>query len=128
MKNQGMSALKLIQKVKEESIQIGILFLVFFIVFKIFFMKSNIVLVFRTLFAIFWLSVIPGFYLMYYFVEKINFIERLIAGTILGFAISGLFGYNLGWMGIKVNLQVILVPIAALIVAGIIILRKNSTS
>lgn len=119
--------MELMQKVKKESLQIGILFLVFLIVFKIFFTRSSIILIFRTLFAIFWLSVIPGFYLMYYFAEKIDFIERLIIGTILGFSISGLFGYNLGFIGIKVNMQVILIPIASLIIAGIIIYRKSTS-
>lgn len=120
--------MKLIQQVKKESIKIGILFLVFLIVFKIFFTKSSFILVFRTVFSIFWLSLIPGFYLMYCWYDKIDFIERLIIGTILGFAISGVFGYNLGFLGIKVNIQVFLVPIVCLAIAGLIIHKKNPAS
>ncbi len=91
-------------------------------------MKNDLILIFRTVFSIFWLSLIPGFYLMYYFVEKTDFIERLIVGTILGFAVNGLFGYNLGLLGIKVNVQVFLIPIITLIIAGFIIYRKKKST
>ncbi|MBW2989447.1 hypothetical protein KY358_03955 [Candidatus Woesearchaeota archaeon] len=125
MKDQEMSALRLIQKVKKESMHIGILFLIVLAAFKVFFTESSILLVSRVVFSIFWLSLVPGFYLMYYFVEKMDFIERLIIGTIFGFAVNSISGYNLGLLGVDVKVQIFLVPITCLIIAGIIIYRKE---
>ncbi|MBW2974426.1 hypothetical protein KY366_01795 [Candidatus Woesearchaeota archaeon] len=125
MKNPERIALKIIQQLKKEGIIIGELFLIFLVIFKFLFLKSSFILVFRTVFSIFWLYLIPGFCLMYYFVEKMDIVERMIIGTIFGFAVSSLFGYNLGLMGIKVGVQVLLIPVSALVVSAFIIYRKS---
>ena len=113
-------------KLKKESVHLITLFFTFIIIFKLLFAKESFGLIISYVFFFFWLFILPGFSLMYYWHEELDFIERLIIGTCLGLAITGIVGYNLGLIGIKMQLQGIILPLLCLALASFLILKKSS--
>ncbi len=103
----------------------GILFLITLVIFKILFFKENLVVIFRTVFALFWLFILPGFALMYYWHKKLTFLERLIIGSCLSIAIIGVIGYNLGLLGLHIKYHGIVLPIICFVISFFIIKKKN---
>ena len=106
--------------VKKELQYIGILFLVALVMFKIVFFKENIIVLFRMVLSLFWLFVLPGYFLMLYWREKLEFIERFIIGIALAAAIIGIFSYYLGLIGLNIKYHTIVLPLI-LILFGVII-------
>ena len=103
---------------------IGILFLLALIIFKIAFFKENLVVLLRNVLSLFWLFVLPGYFIMLYWKEKLGFTERFVIGIALSAAIIGIFSYYLGLIGLNIKYHAIVLPLV-LILAGIVInLRK----
>ena len=109
--------------IKKEMKYIGLSFLVGLILFKIVFFKENLVVIFRNVLSLFWLFVLPGYVLMLYWKEKLDFVERLIIGVALGAAIVGILSYYIGLIGLNIKYHVIILPLI-LISIGVIIIRK----
>jgi uncharacterized membrane protein len=99
---------------------IGLLFLLVMIIFKIAFFKENLIILFRNALSLFWLFVLPGYFLMLYWKEKLEFIERFIIGIALAAAIIGIFSYYLGLIGLNIKYHTIVLPLI-LILFGVII-------
>ncbi len=118
---------ELVEKIKIESIYILVIFIIFSIVFKIFFNKENFGFILKFLGVFFWLFVLPGFAIMYYWHRKIGFIERFIIGTTLGFAIIGTIGYNLGLLNIKMSIQGIILPLFSFALAFFLIIKSDKS-
>jgi len=59
---------------------IGLIFVLSLIIFKIAFYKENLVVLFRSVLSIFWIFVLPGYFILVYWKEKIGFMERFIIG------------------------------------------------
>jgi uncharacterized membrane protein len=122
-----MTALKkeVFEDVKKELQYVGILFLIALIIFKIAFFKENILVLSRTVLSLFWLFVLPGYFIMLYWKEKIGFLERFIIGVALSAAIIGIFSYYLGLMGLNIRYHTFVLPLV-LILAGLLAnLRKG---
>ena len=100
-----------LSKLKKEICIIGILLVLFILVFKIIFFKENLMVVFRTVLSIFWMFVIPGYFILFYWKEKLNFTERLIISIALSAAITGIFSYYLGIIGIHIKYHTIILPL-----------------
>lgn len=115
-------------KIKKEGMYMLICFVALFLIFKILFSKESFTVVLRTVLSLFWLFILPGFMLMYYWDDKLDFIERLIIGAALGFAIISVLGYNLGWMGIKMQYQLWIIPILSIVVGAFVLLKKKGAS
>jgi len=115
---------ELIGKIKKESFKLVILFVIILVAFKIVFYKENFLIVARTVASFFWLFVLPGFFLMYYWHEKINFLERFMIGIAFSASIIGIASYNLGLLGLHTKYHGILLPFACLALAAFIIWRK----
>jgi uncharacterized membrane protein len=111
--------------IKKEAANLLILFVVAVIILQIVFFKENMITTIRAAAALFWLFVLPGYALMLYWRERLSFLERAITGMLLGAAIIGVFGYNLGVFGVNVTAQVILLPTVCLIIGGLIIYKKK---
>lgn len=124
MKDRELIALD--NELKKEMINIGILFLIAVIILKMVFYKQDTLTVIRIALSLFWLFVIPGFTLMYYWKEKLDFLTRLIAGTILGIAVTGVLGYNLGILGINLTIQTIILPVLCIAFGLFLASKKNS--
>tara|TARA_Y100000310_G_C20060137_1_gene524599 strand:- start:94 stop:450 length:357 start_codon:yes stop_codon:yes gene_type:complete len=103
---------------------IGILFLVVLIIFKIAFFKENLLVLIRNVLSLFWLFVLPGYFLMLYWREKLEFIERFIIGIALAAAIIGIFSYYLGLIGLNIKYHTIMLPLI-LILLGFLFNSKK---
>ncbi len=99
--------------------------LITIILLKIVFYSESILTISKLTLSIFWLYIIPGFFMMYLF-KELPFIERMIIGTALGMAFFGVIGYNLGVFGLHIKYQIWILPIIAIII-GIIALRKKDS-
>jgi uncharacterized membrane protein len=81
------------------------------------FHKESLLVIMRAVFGLFWVFTMPGFALLFRY-QKFSFLERLIAGTMLGVAVTGVLSYFLSLFGIAIGIQWILVP-SVIILAGI---------
>lgn len=103
---------------------IGIVFALIFVALKIAFYKEGLLVVLRTSVSLLWLFVFPGYFLMLYWREKLQFLERLIIGIALSAAVIGIVSYYLGLAGLHVKYHTFLLP-TLLIVIGIFINLKE---
>ncbi len=113
---------------KKEGTYLLILLFTMAAMLKIIFLSESIVATTRTAASLFWLFVLPGFALMYYWQEKLEFVERLIIGTVLGLAITGVVGYNISLLGINMKYHAIILPALMLAVGAVIVLKKKTDS
>ena len=114
-----------LDRLKKEFKRIGILFLLLIVIFKIVFYKEGIWIITKVIFAFFWLYLLPGFAILYFWKEKLGFLERLIMSIPLGMSIIGIFGYNLGLLGLHVKYVPIGIPlIVYIIVLGIFLIKR----
>lgn len=112
------------ETLKKGLIKLGVLFIVFLVIFKILFFRENLIVVFRTVLSIFWMFVLPGYSIMLYWNEKLDFVERLVIGIALSAAIIGISSYYIGLIGLNIKYHVIILPLT-LIILGIIIISKK---
>ena len=110
--------------VKREFRYIGILFLLSVIIFKIAFFRENFIVLLRSVLSLFWLFVLPGYFVMLYWRENLEFIERFIAGIVLSAAVIGIFSYYIGLLGLNIRYHAVLLPLVLIFMGIIINLRK----
>ena len=103
---------------------LGILFLLALIIFKIAFFKENIVVLIRTVVSLFLLFALPGYFIMLYWKEKIDFLERFVVGISLSAAIIGIFSYYTGLLGLDIKYHMFLLPVVLILIGIIINIRK----
>ena len=115
---------EILSKLKKEIGIIGILLILFILVFKIIFFKENLMVVFRTALSIFWMFIIPGYFILFYWKEKLNFTERLIIGIALSAAITGIFSYYLGIIGINIRYHTIILPLIMILIGIFVNLKE----
>ena len=122
-----MIALKkeILDKLKKELGYVGILFILFILIFKITFFKESLVVVFRMVISLFWMFILPGYALMFYWKNKLGFTERFIMGIALSTAIIGILSYYLGLIGINIKYHTIILPLIIILAGLFISLRKT---
>ena len=103
---------------------VGLLFIIAIIIFKIAFFKESFIILIRNVLSLFWLFVLPGYFLMLYWKEKLEFIERFIIGIVLSAAIIGIFSYYLGLIGLNIKYHTIVLPLILILIGVIINFRK----
>lgn len=113
-----------VEKLKDEAKKLAILFVIATAITYALFNKESIAVVARTVFAFFWVFLIPGFALMYYWHEKIDFAERVVIGTVAGIALISIMSYWLALFGLYTNYHHIVLPIICLIISFLIISKK----
>ena len=86
---------------------------------------ESFLIVLRTVFAFFWMFILPGFYLMYYWHEKLSFLERFIVGIAVSASVIGISSYYLGLAGLNIKYHGILLPILFLIIDFILIWKNK---
>ncbi len=89
------------------------------IIFKIAYYREGLLEIIKAAASVMWLFVLPGYAMTLYWKENLGVLERLFAGTVTAFAISGIASYYLGIAGLKIQYQTILLP-AALIMASLL--------
>lgn len=107
---------EIFEKIKKEAISLIIVLGIFLIIFKLVFFKESFTIILKVVFSIFWLFVLPGYLIMYYWHQKLEFIERLIVGIALSAAFIGIFSYYFGILGINIKFHTILLPIILIII------------
>ena len=111
--------------IKKESVYMGILFLVLLIIFKIVYFKEDLAIILRSVASLFWLFMIPGYSIMLYWREKLDFLERVIVGIGLSAAIIGIFSYYFGLIGLDIKYHGIFMPLMIIFIGTVINLRKE---
>ncbi len=109
--------------VKKESIYLAVVFLALLLILKIVFFKENFVVLARYSFSLFWLFILPGYFAMLYWREKIEFMERIVVGFAVSAAVIGVFSYYIGLIGLNIKYHTFLLPLI-LIIAGIFFASK----
>ncbi|MAE43025.1 hypothetical protein CMO93_04590 [Candidatus Woesearchaeota archaeon] len=112
-------------EIGKEMKNLGLLFLIVLVIFKIAFYKENLIDIFRNVTSLFWLFVLPGYFIMLYWKKNLEFIERFIIGIGISAAIIGIFSYYIGLIGLNLKYQSILLPLL-LITLGILFSVKNN--
>ena len=109
----------------KESKYIGILFLLALIIFKIAFYKENFIVLLRIVLSLFWLFVLPGYFIMLYWKEKLGFIERMVVGIGIAAGMTGILSYYISLAGLNLRFHAIILPLI-IIFAGVMINLKKS--
>tara|TARA_Y100000310_G_scaffold36378_1_gene34272 strand:+ start:4761 stop:5111 length:351 start_codon:yes stop_codon:yes gene_type:complete len=111
--------------IKKDLVNLSYILLAGIVILKILFYNEDFPTILRTLLAFFWLFILPGFSLMYYWEDKLNFTERFLIGVAASAAIIGTCSYYLGLIGLDIKYHGILLPLLLLAIGSIIILRKK---
>ncbi len=112
------------EKIIGELKNIGMIFLGVTIAFQIAFYNESILTNIRIVFSLFWLFVLPGYFLMLKWHDDVSFMLRLGIGTALGFAVIGTLSYYLAMLGLNFYIQSVVLPIV-LSIAGFLFYKKN---
>ena len=115
---------ELVDKLKKEAICILALFALGIIIFKAIFYKEQLVVVIKFLSGFFWLFVLPGFSLMYYWHNKLDFTERFLIGIATSMALVGIISYHLGVIGLHVVYHALVIPSILLVLGSVVIWKK----
>lgn len=116
---------ELLDKIKKESGIIFVLFIVLTVILKIVFYNEPFISTVRISFSIFWIFILPGFYLLYYWHNSLDFLQRFVLSTALSIAVIGTLSYHLGLIGLHIRTHTLIIPLAMLIIAFIIIWRVS---
>jgi hypothetical protein len=109
---------------KKEKFYIGLLFLLALIIFKIAFFKENLSVLFRNVLSLFWLFILPGYFVMFYWKERLEFIERFIIGIALAAGVIGMFSYYIGLIGLNIKYHTFILPTILILIWSIVNFRK----
>ena len=110
--------------IKRELRYIVFSFLLVLVVFKIAFFKENFIVLLRNVLSLFWLFVLPGYFIMLYWNEKLSFMGRFAVGIAIAAALIGISSYYLGLIGLNIKYHAVLLPLAIMSI-GLFILMKN---
>ena len=110
---------------RKELQHLGILLLVLLIIFKIIFFNDDLFVIIKMVLSLFWLFILPGYFAIFYWHDKLDFIERLVIGAALSAAIIGGTSYYLGLAGLNIKYHGILLPLIIIAVSWIIIMKKK---
>jgi uncharacterized membrane protein len=111
-------------QLKKEVLYLALLLLIFVAIFKIIFFRENLFSTVTFVSSYFWFFFIPGYALMLYWHDHLDFFSRLVAGFGLSVIITSFLNYYLGLIGITVAVHGYFIP-PLLIAAGIIFACKS---
>lgn len=111
--------------IRREMTYFGLIFLLALIIFKIAFFKSDFVVLLRNVASLFWLFVLPGYFIMLYWKEKLDFMERFIIGIALSAGIIGISSYYLGLIGLNIRYHALLLPLMIAIAGFVMAIKKE---
>ena len=95
----------------KEKAYLFLVWLGLFAILQIVFYKENFLSTVRISLSIYFMSVVAGFSWMYYWYEKLDFLERLVLGSVLGLALSGVSMYYLSFIGIGPKITSWIMPL-----------------
>jgi len=107
---------------------LGVLLLLLVIIMKLVFFRQDFLTTTRTAIALFWMFVLPGYAILYYWKDKIDFAERVVVGVALAAGFIAITSYYLGLAGVHIKYHGIILPLAMLGIAAIILMKKKSAN
>lgn len=113
-----------LNKLKKEAVYISALFALVIIIFKAIFYKENFTVIIKVIAGLFWLFVLPGFSLMYYWHTKLDFLERFLIGIAASLALVGTISYYVGLIGLHIKYHALLLPIVLLVFGSLVIWKR----
>lgn len=117
--------LERLESIKDELKMLGLLLVISIVGFQIVFYKEGFLSTLRFVLSLFWIFVLPGFTLMYYWSDKIDFAQRLIAGVAVSAGVIGIASYYIGLLGLDIRYHSVLLPLIMLSVGLFINLRQR---
>ena len=114
-----------VTKIKREGISLLFLLLLIIVIFKLVFFNELFSKIISMSLSLFWLFILPGFSIMYYWRASLDFLERLVIGTALGLGIVGSLSYYLGLIGLNIQYHVVLVPSLLILLGLFLSLREK---
>ncbi len=112
--------------IKKETSYIGAMFLITLVIFYIAFAKENLIDILRMVLSLFWLFVLPGYAIMLYWNDKLEFMERFVIGIFLAAGAIGISSYYTGLIGLNIKHHTILLPAVMILSGGMITLRNKN--
>ena len=112
-------------KFKEDLVKLVTIVIICIILFKIFFNKEEILVVIKIVLAFFWIFCLPGFAILYYWQDSLNFLERFSIGIALSIAIISIPSYYLGLLGLHLRYHGVLLPLIWILIGIIKLIRKK---
>lgn len=88
---------------------------------QIIFYKENPEVVLRYVVSLMYLYTLPGYFLINSLIKEMDFGEKVVIGTGIGFCITSILAYYLGLLHLGFITQVILLPLL-IIILGVVIL------
>ena len=95
------------------------------ILLKIVFFNENILFVSRLVSSFFWMFILPGFVLMYYWSDKLEFLERFIISVPLSAVIVSVTSYYISLIGLHAKFHPVIVPLIYIIIFTIFNWKKE---
>lgn len=99
-----------------ESRKLFFLFLIVFAGFIIVFYKENIITTLKFTASLFLLFVVPGFYVMLYYSERLDFLERTVIGAVLSAALFGIISYYLNLIEMHIKYYSLVIPLIIILI------------
>ena len=115
---------EIFEELKKELMYLGLIFIIALVSFKIAFFKESTAVLLRNVLSLFWLFALPGYSIMFYWHEKLSFLERFIVGFMIAAAVIGIFSYYFGLLGINVKFHAFALPLILILVGIVINFRK----
>lgn len=100
-----------LKALRKELPYLAAIFLALALVLKIAYYREGFVEVAKTAFSVYWLFVLPGYAMTFYWRASMHFLERVVVGTIAAMGLIGIISYYLGLMGLKIGGQVFILPL-----------------
>ena len=101
---------------KKEGVYLAIALAAGIVLFKVIFYNETFVNITRLVASLFWLFVIPGYFVILYWEKKLDFIERMIIGTALGVGLDGILSYYLGLFGVNIKFHTVILPLVLILI------------
>ena len=104
---------------------LSIIFAGIIILLKIIFIKESMANILKIGASFYYLLLLPGFSLMYYWKNDLSIMERVIIAFPVSLAILGISGYYFGLIGIQLNLFTWIAPLVIILLGICINLIKS---
>lgn len=109
---------------KREILYLLYVLLIVLLVFKIAFFNESIVVLIRSILSLFWVFIIPGYFAMIFWHDKLDFIQRILIGTAASAGLTGTISYYLGLAGLNIKYHTVLLPLLIIILGSSFLMMK----
>lgn len=113
---------------KAQLLLLSALFISLLVIFKIVLFKETLVTLFLALGVLFYSIIIPGVILLAYLNKKLGSFSRLVLGSVLAIALTGIASYYLGLLGLHVKYHPYIIPPLIMLVGLFLFYRENRYS